>query len=137
MTNKTEGRFPDPHDLRSQRNLKDGRTCIPRISCFLAIGKNGKRTQFWFQDKIHAPEAIPPLDHIFQEAWQISLSQYTTRVFCIPPAQGIAQRMVGCYLYICAIAPPPDEVQGAKAERFGARVFPVSKTMTSCGKNGW
>ena len=34
---------------------------------------------------------MPPLDHIFQEAWQIALSQYTTRVFCIPPAQGIAE----------------------------------------------
>jgi pyruvate,water dikinase len=68
---------------------------------------------------------MPPLDLIFQEAWQISLSQYTTRVFCIPPAQGIAQRMMGCYMYICAIAPPPDEIIGEKAQLFEKRVFYV------------
>ncbi len=71
------------------------------------------------------PGTVPPLDLIFQEAWQISLSQYTTRVFCIPPAQGIAQRLVGCYLYICAIAPPPDEIIGEKAAHFEKRVFYV------------
>jgi pyruvate,water dikinase len=68
---------------------------------------------------------MPPLDLIFQEAWQISLSQYTTRVFCIPPAQGIAQRMVGGYMYICAIAPPPEEIIGEKAALFEKRVFYV------------
>jgi pyruvate,water dikinase len=84
-----------------------------------------EKQQFWYQDKIHAPEPMPPLDLLFQEAWQISLSQYTTRVFCIPPAQGIAQRMVGCYLYICAIAPPPEEIIGEKAALFEKRVFYV------------
>jgi len=77
---------------------------------------------FWFQDKIHAPEPMYPLDDIFQEAWQISLSGYTTRVFCIPPAQGIAQRMLGCYMYITPLEPPPPEIIGEKAALFGKRV---------------
>jgi pyruvate,water dikinase len=46
-------------------------------------------------------------------------------VFCIPPAQGIAQRMLGCYMYICAIPPPPEEVIGEKAAHFEKRVFHV------------
>jgi len=33
--------------------------------------------------------------------------------------------MVGPYMYICAIAPPPDEVIGEKAQRFEKRVFYV------------
>jgi pyruvate,water dikinase len=66
-----------------------------------------------------------PLDLIFHEAWQISLSQYTTRVFCIPPAQGISQRMVGCYMYITPVAPPPPEIIGEKAGLFQKRVFYV------------
>ena len=80
------------------------------------------KRHFWYQDKIHAPEPMYPLDDIFQEAWQISLSQFTTRVFCIPPAQGVAQRMLGCYMYITAVEPPPPEVIGQKAELFGKRV---------------
>jgi pyruvate,water dikinase len=33
--------------------------------------------------------------------------------------------MVGCYLYICAVAPPPDEIIGEKAQLFEKRVFHV------------
>ncbi len=127
MAEKSVSRFPDPHEFEVPAELAGWEEMYPAHQLFSSDREEWEKNQFWFQDKIHAPEAMPPLDHIFQEAWQISLSQYTTRVFCIPPAQGIAQRMVGCYLYICAIAPPPDEVQGAKAERFGARVFPVFK----------
>jgi len=69
---------------------------------------------------------MPPLDLIFQEAWQISLSQYNTRVFCIPPAQGTAQRMVGCYMYMCPVSPPPPEdIIAEKAVEFQKRVFYV------------
>ena len=81
-----------------------------------------EKRHFWFQDKIHAPEPMYPLDDIFHEAWQIALSQFTTRVFCIPPAQGVAQRMLGCYMYIAAVEPPPGEIIGQKAELFGKRV---------------
>lgn len=81
-----------------------------------------EKRHFWYQDKIHAPEPLYPLDDIFQSSWQIALSQFTTRVFCIPPAQGVAQRILGCYMYITAVEPPPPEVIGEKAERFGKRV---------------
>jgi pyruvate,water dikinase len=81
-----------------------------------------EKRHFWYQDKIHAPEPLYPLDDIFQEAWQIALSQFTTRVFCIPPAQGVAQRILGCYMYIAAVEPPPPEIIGEKAEKFEKRV---------------
>ena len=74
-----------------------------------------EKRHFWYQDKIHAPEPLYPLDDIFQEAWQIALSQFTTRVFCIPPAQGVAQRVLGCYMYIAAVEPPPARGRTSKA----------------------
>ena len=120
-----KGRFPDPHDFQVPQELEGWEEMYPGHHLFSNDRADWEKAQFWYQDKIHAPEPVPPLDLIFQEAWQISLSQYTTRVFCIPPAQGIAQRMVGCYLYICAIAPPPDEIIGEKAALFEKRVFYV------------
>jgi pyruvate,water dikinase len=125
MADDTAGRFPDPHEFLPPEELKDWEEMYPSHHLFSQDRADWEKQQFWYQDKIHAPEPVPPLDHIFQEAWQIALSQYTTRVFCIPPAQGIAQRMVGGYLYICAIAPPPDEVIGKKAQLFEKRVFYV------------
>jgi pyruvate,water dikinase len=123
---KQEGmRFPDPHEFQVPKELEGWEEMYPSHYLFSKDREAWEKSQFWYQDKIHAPEAMPPLDLIFQEAWQISLSQYTTRVFCIPPAQGIAQRMVGPYMYICAVNPPPDEVIGEKAQLFEKRVFYV------------
>ncbi len=119
------GRFPDPHEFKVPSELEGWDEMYPSHHLFSGDRAEWEKAQFWYQDKIHAPEPVPPLDLIFQEAWQIALSQYTTRVFCIPPAQGIAQRMVGCYMYICAIAPPPEEIIGEKAGHFEKRVFYV------------
>ncbi|MCP4668201.1 MAG: hypothetical protein GY849_17770, partial [Deltaproteobacteria bacterium] len=125
MGNETEGRFPDPHEFQVPPELEGWEEMYPSHHLFSQDRAEWEKGQFWYQDKIHAPEPMPPLDLLFQEAWQIALSQYTTRVFCIPPAQGIAQRMVGCYMYICAIAPPPDAIIGEKAALFEKRVFYV------------
>ncbi len=125
MPDENIGRFPDPHDFQVPPELEGWEEMYPSHHLFSEDRADWEKAQFWYQDKIHAPEPMPPLDLLFQEAWQISLSQYTTRVFCIPPAQGIAQRMVGCYMYICAIAPPPEEVIGEKAALFEKRVFYV------------
>ncbi len=125
MAEEKTARFPDPHEFQVPPELEGWEEMYPSHYLFSKERGEWESNQFWYQDKIHAPEPMPPLDLIFQEAWQISLSQYTTRVFCIPPAQGIAQRMVGGYMYICAIAPPPDEVIGEKAQLFEKRVFYV------------
>ena len=125
MAEKNAARFPDPHEFQVPSELEGWEEMYPSHYLFSKERENWEKQQFWYQDKIHAPEPMPPLDLIFQEAWQIALSQYSTRVFCIPPAQGIAQRMVGPYMYICAIAPPPEEVIGEKAKLFEKRVFYV------------
>jgi len=123
MAEEKVARFPDPHEFQPPPELKGWEEMYPQHYLFSKERQEWEDRQFWYQDKIHDPEPMPPLDLIFHEAWQISLAQYTTRVFCIPPAQGIAQRMVGCYMYICAIEPPPEEIIKEKAELFGKRVF--------------
>ena len=125
MADEKTGRFPDPHEYQVPPELEGWEEMYPSHHLFSKDREDWEKQQFWYMDKIHAPEPMPPLDMLFQEAWQIALSQYTTRVFCIPPAQGIAQRMVGCYMYICAVAPPPDEIIGEKAALFEKRVFYV------------
>ncbi|MBT3259078.1 MAG: PEP-utilizing enzyme, mobile region, partial [Deltaproteobacteria bacterium] len=125
MADEKAGKFPDPHEYQVPPELEGWEEMYPSHHLFSKEREDWEKQQFWYMDKIHAPEPMPPLDMLFQEAWQIALSQYTTRVFCIPPAQGIAQRMVGCYMYICAVAPPPDEIIGEKAALFEKRVFYV------------
>ncbi len=87
MADGTTGRFPDPHEYEVPPELEGWEEMYPSHYLFSQDRSEWEKNQFWYLDKIHAPEPMPPLDQIFQEAWQISLSQYTTRVFCIPPAQ--------------------------------------------------
>ncbi len=117
--------FPMPLEVQYPKELEGWEEMYPPMYLFSKDRKEWEEKHFWYHDKIHAPEPMYPLDLIFHEAWQISLSQYTTRVFCIPPAQGVAQRMVGCYMYITPVAPPPQEVIGEKVGHFQKRVFYV------------
>jgi pyruvate,water dikinase len=121
--------FPDPHEyvrMEIPPELEGWEEMYPPHFLFGEERKDWEKQQFWYLDKIHAVHPMPPLDQVFQQAWQISLAQHTTRIFCIPPAQGIAHRMVGCYQYICAIAPPSQEVIMEKAKLFGERAqYPV------------
>ncbi|RJR33033.1 MAG: PEP-utilizing enzyme, mobile region [Desulfobacteraceae bacterium] len=122
MAEEKLGRFPYPHEFQVPKELEGWEEMYPPQRLFSKDREQWEKKHFWYQDKIHAPEPMYPLDDIFHEAWQIALSQYTTRVFCIPPAQGVAQRMMGCYMYIAAVEPPPPEVIQEKAALFGKRV---------------
>jgi pyruvate, water dikinase len=118
-------KFPYASEVVLPPELAGWEEMYPHIRLFTKDMEDWDNAHFWFQDKIHAPEPMYPLDDIFQEAWQIALSQFTTRVFCIPPAQGIAQRMLGCYMYITPVEPPSPEIMQEKAALFAKRVFYV------------
>lgn len=114
--------FPRPLEVSVPAELAGWEEMYPPHYLFSDERQEWEEKQFWYLDKIHAPEPMPPWDLIFQEAWQIALSQNNTRVFCIPPAQGVGHRIIGCYMYICAVTPPPEEVIAQKAALFQKRV---------------
>jgi pyruvate,water dikinase len=115
--------FPKPLEVEIPEELKGWEEMYPPHYIFSKEREEWESRQFWYLDKIHAPDPMYPWDLIFHEAWQIALAQYNTRVFCIPPAQGVAQRMLGCYFYICAVEPPSEETIKEKAELFQKRAF--------------
>ncbi|HBE45627.1 MAG TPA: PEP-utilizing enzyme, mobile region [Deltaproteobacteria bacterium] len=115
-------KFPYAEEVKLPPEMEGWEEMYPPHRLFSKDREDWEKRHFWYQDKIHDPEALYPLDDIFNEAWQISLSQYNTRVFCIPPAQGVQQRMLGCYMYISAVEPPPQEIIKEKAEIFGKRL---------------
>jgi pyruvate,water dikinase len=54
----------------------------------------------WFRDALHHMEVLQPFDTITFEAWGQALSAYNGRVFAVPPAHGIDQRVINGYLYV-------------------------------------
>jgi pyruvate, water dikinase len=76
--------------------------------------------RFWFQDRLHHPEAMHPYDEIQCECWWQGLGAFNTRIFAMPPAYGIDQRVVNGYLYISPIPAPAEDIE-ARAAEFGKR----------------
>jgi pyruvate,water dikinase len=56
--------------------------------------------KLWFFDQMHNPEPVYPFDLMMPESWLVSLNQYTTRIWNLPTALGIEQRIVNGYLYL-------------------------------------
>ena len=77
--------------------------------------------KLWFFDQMHNPEAVYPFDTIMTESWWVALNQYTTRVWVVPPALGIDQRIVNGYLYLSPNVVTDPELIAERAKHFEER----------------
>src|SRR4030043_266364 len=75
-------RFPFASEVKIPRELEGWEEMYAPQRLFSKDREEWDNNHIWFADKIHAPEPLYPLEDIFQEAWQIALSQNNTRVFC-------------------------------------------------------
>lgn len=123
---KSERRFPWPEEVELPPKLKEWEEMYPPHYLFSRERDEWEKRHFWYADRLHAPDPMPPLELLFFEGWQIALSQNNTRVYCIPTAQGIAHRVLGCYVYITPANPPPEgwqDIIKEKAELFNKRAY--------------
>ena len=93
-------RFPSPFEIEAPPGAEDWRRLYPYYYAFSEERREFEDAKFWFFDSMHNPEPIYPFDTIMTESWWVALNQYTTRVWVIPPALGIDQRLVNGYLYV-------------------------------------
>ena len=120
MTQKN-GAFPSPFEVEIPAELEGWEEMYPYYYLFSEERREFEESKFWFQDRMHHPEPLYPFDTITAESWWVALSQYTTRIFVIPPALGIDQRVVGGYLYISANAVTDPDLVQKRLEHFQKR----------------
>jgi len=118
-------KVPYPWEVQIPKELEGWEEMYPRYYFFNA---NPERREFekkhlWLHDKLHAAEPMYPLLLLFHDAWQITISDTSTRLWCIPLAQGWTHRVLGCYFYTTPVSPPPDDVVGEKSDVFRKRVL--------------
>lgn len=77
--------------------------------------------RFWFQDALHHPDVLHPYDEIQCECWWPGLGAFNTRIFSMPPAFGVDQRVINGYLYISPVPVDDPDTIPARAEEFAAR----------------
>ena len=111
------GRFPSPFEVPTPEGCEGWKELYPYYYVFSDDRREFEDNRFWFQDGMHHPEPLYPFDTITSESWWVALGQYNTRVFVVPPALGIDQRVLNGYLYITALpVANPDDIPARVGE---------------------
>jgi phosphohistidine swiveling domain-containing protein len=114
-------RFPSPFEIATPPGCEGWRDMYPYYYVFSEERRGFEDGKLWFHDGMHHPEPLYPFDTITSESWWVALGQYNSRVFVVPPALGIDQRVLNGYLYISANAITDPEVVGKRVDFFKKR----------------
>ena len=96
----TEPTLPSPFAITTPPGAEGWENLYPYYHVFSAERRGFEEGKFWFTDKIHHAEPMYPFDAIMCEVHWIGLSQYNTRIFMVPTALGMDQRILNGYLYM-------------------------------------
>jgi pyruvate, water dikinase len=117
-------KFMDPHDVPLIPGTEGWERMYPYQYQFSKEDPERaafESNQIWFYDGLHYPEPHYPFDLIWDEFWSLTLSQYTTRHYIVPPALGIDHRIVNGYVYISPVGVADPEEIGRRVPHFMER----------------
>lgn len=93
-------RFPNPFELPTPEGAESWEELYPYYCLLSPERQEMEEGKFWFFDGMHNPEPLYPFDTIMTENWWVAASQMASRVWPIPVAMGIDQRLVNGYIYV-------------------------------------
>ncbi len=118
---KVVHRFKSPFDVETAAGGEGWEQMYPYYFRFSEENREWEDGMLWYQDGVHHPEVLYPFDTITHECWRTALGQYNSRIFAIPPAYGIEQRIVNGYLYIAAVPVSSEQRMQERVEVFMRR----------------
>ncbi len=122
VTLETRARtFPSPFEVAAPPGAEGWEGMYPYYYLFSEDRRPAEESKLWFFDGMHHPEALYPFDTITSESWWVGLGQNNARIFVVPPALGIDQRVLNGYLYISANSIDDPAVVGQRVEFFKRR----------------
>ena len=96
-------RFPSPFEMNTPPGAEGWQELYAYSTVFSEDRRELEDSMFWFMDGVHTPEVIEPWDATIVEFALISLSQYNTRHYVIPPARGVDIRLLNGYMYLSPV----------------------------------
>lgn len=118
---RAERRFPSPFEVETPPGAEGWQRMYPYYLLFSEENREWEDGALWFQDGMHHPEVEFPFDTITHECWRLALGQYNSRIFAVPPAYGIEQRIVNGYVYVTAVPVTDEAWVGERVEHFMRR----------------
>ena len=116
----SQDRFPSPFDVATPEGAEGWEQMYNWYHLFGDERRDLDEQRFWFHDRLHHPGVLHPYDEIQCECWWQALGAFNTRIFAMPPAFGVDQRILNGYLYVTPVPAPPESM-AARAEVFGRR----------------
>ena len=113
-------RFPSPFDIATPAGAEGWESMYDWYHLFGPERRELDEQRFWFADRLHHPDVLHPYDEIQCECWWQALGAFNTRIFAMPPAFGVDQRILNGRLYVTPVPAPPEDI-AARAEEFGKR----------------
>jgi pyruvate, water dikinase len=114
-------RFLSPFDVATPPGAEGWEGMYPPYLLFSEENRQWEDSVLWFQDGMHHPEVEFPFDTITHECWQMALGGYNSRIFAVPPAYGIVQRIKNGYVYITPIPVSSEQRIGERVAIFQRR----------------
>jgi pyruvate,water dikinase len=121
MTGATQRTFPSPFSVSTPAGADGWEEMYPYYTRFREDERESEDERFWFFDGMHNPTPIYPFDAIMVENWWVSCNLQTTRLWQVPPALGIDQRILNGYIYCSPTAITDPDVIAARVETFARR----------------
>jgi phosphohistidine swiveling domain-containing protein len=112
--------FPNPFELKTPPGAEGWESMYNWYHLFGEDRRASDEHKFWFYDALHHPYVLYPYDEIQCECWWQALGVMNTRVFAVPPALGLEQRILNGRLYVSPVAADPADIP-ERAEAFAAR----------------
>jgi pyruvate,water dikinase len=108
-------RFMDPHEATTIPGTEGWEEMYPY---YFRFNKNNPAQEsyedqlLWFHESVHVPTPQHPLDLYTHDMWRLTFAQSHNKIFLVPPARGMDQRVLNGYIYIAPIPVfDPEEVQ--------------------------
>ena len=114
--------FPSPFEVPAPEGAEDWTSMYPYNLVFSEDRREYEADRFWFTDGMHWPDPLPPWDASLIDVAFGALSQFNSRVFVVPPANGLSARLLNGYVYLSPVAADPAEIErraGMFMERAG------------------
>ncbi|MGQ0848396.1 MAG: PEP-utilizing enzyme [Actinomycetota bacterium] len=96
-------RFPSPFDIAVPKGAEGWEQLYTYNLPFSEGRREYEDNRFWFQDSMHWGWAMTPWDATHLEHALFSLSQYNSRHYMIPPADGLDVRVLYGYPYFSPV----------------------------------
>jgi len=113
--------FQSPFAVPTPEGAEGWQELYPYYAHISPERREMEEAKLWYFDGMHNPEPLYPFDTIMTENWWVAASQMTTRVWPIPLALGIDQRVINGYLYVSPNAIDDPAEIAARSEQFSVR----------------